>query len=510
MKIVVTGAAGYIGAATVARLLAAGHNVTGLDCLRFGGTAVLGSYLTGRFTLACGDVRDLSQVARVFDGADAVVHLAAIVGDPACAAEPDLARAVNLDATNVLREAAMRAGAARFVFASTCSVYGHCGQPADETAPLHPLSLYAQTKADAEARLLGTPSGGMATTVLRFATVYGLAPRMRFDLVVNTFVAQALTTGRVQVFTPAAWRPLVHVADVADAVTSVVMAPAEAVSGQVFNVGSADNWQLGEVARLVARICGPGVSVDITMADGDHFEDLERKLSPRTKVVAFAWASNAVGTVVDAARVCSLVHSSGALAWVDAVHYAAHEPVDVRSIDADVLISPPYKFCGPHLGMAYARESVASRWRPYKARPAPATPLGRSFATGTLPYELLAGFNATIGYLDSPGGIAALTPFERALGQRFLDGLPDTVTVYGLPGMSGRVPTFLLNVAGVPAAELAAQLADAGIGVWAHDSWYSLGLYQRLGYQGQSVRIGMIHYNTAGEVDRLLAALKAL
>jgi nucleoside-diphosphate-sugar epimerase len=152
------------------------------------------------------------------------------------------------------------------VFASTCSVYGHCGQPADETAPLHPLSLYAQTKADAEARLLDTPSEGMATSVLRFATVYGLAPRMRFDLVVNTLVAQALATGRVQVFTPAAWRPLVHVADVA----SVVQAPAAAVSMQVFNVGSADNWQLGDVAHLVAQICGPGVSVDITPADGDQ------------------------------------------------------------------------------------------------------------------------------------------------------------------------------------------------------------------------------------------------
>lgn len=269
MKVVVTGAAGYIGAATVARLLDAGHTVAGLDCLRFGGTALLGSYLTGRFSLTRGDIRDRTLVARVFADADAVVHLAGIVGDPACAAEPDLACAVNLDAAVALHEAAGRAGVARFVFASTCSVYGHCASPADEAAPLNPLSLYAQNKVDAETQLLGAVPGGMATTVLRFATVYGLAPRMRFDLVVNTLVAHALTTGRVQVFTPAAWRPLIHVADVADAITSVVQAPAAMVGTQVFNVGSADNWQLADVARLIAGICGPGVRVDISPVDGD-------------------------------------------------------------------------------------------------------------------------------------------------------------------------------------------------------------------------------------------------
>ena len=240
------------------------------------------------------------------------------------------------------------------------------------------------------------------------------------------------------------------------------------------------------------------------------FADLERKLGPRTKVVAFAWASNAVGTVTDARRVCQLAHDAGALAWVDAVHYAAHEPIDVRAIGADMLICSPYKFCGPHLGMACGRAEVIEQWRPYKARPAPTRPLGRSFETGTLPYELLAGFNATIDYLDSIGGFAAIAPYERSLGQRFLDGRSNAVTVYGRPGMDGRVPTFLVNVDGVAAADVAARLADAQIGVWAHDSWYSLGLYQGLGYTDKSVRIGFIHYNTAAEVDRLLEALNGL
>ena len=238
------------------------------------------------------------------------------------------------------------------------------------------------------------------------------------------------------------------------------------------------------------------------------FDDLQSKLGPRTRVVAFAWASNAIGTVTDARRVCKLAHDVGALAWIDAVHYAAHEPIDVRDIGADVLLCSPYKFCGPHLGVAYGRAEVIERWRPYKARPAPTSPLGRRFETGTQSYELLAGFNAALDYLDSIGGFAAIVPYERALGQRFLDGISDAVTVYGLPGMEGRVPTFLINVEGVPAEDVAVRLAAAGIGVWAHDSWYSLNLYQRLGYADKSVRVGFIHYNTPGEVDRLIEALE--
>jgi cysteine desulfurase family protein (TIGR01976 family) len=240
------------------------------------------------------------------------------------------------------------------------------------------------------------------------------------------------------------------------------------------------------------------------------YDDLEGKLSDRTRVVAFAWASNAVGTIVDAQRVCELAHRAGALAWIDAVHYAPHAPIDVRRIGADVLICSPYKFCGPHLGVAYGRAEVIERWRPYKARPAPTMPLGRRFETGTQPYELLAGFNATIDYLDSIGGFELIAPYERSLGERFLAGISDAVTVYGLPGMEGRVPTFLVNVAGVSAVDVAVRLAEHRMGVWAHDSWYSLGLYRRLGYEDQAVRIGFIHYNTVAEVDALVAALNGL
>ena len=248
------------------------------------------------------------------------------------------------------------------------------------------------------------------------------------------------------------------------------------------------------------------VHEDLTL----DYADLERLLGERTKVVAFAWASNAVGSITDAQRVCSLAHEVGALAWIDAVHYAAHERVDADAIGADVLLCSAYKWCGPHLGMAYVRPAAVEGWRPFKARPSASTPLGRRFETGTPPYELLAGLIATVDYLDSIGGLDAIIPFERALGERFMAGRPDAVTVYGLPTMEGRVPTYLVNVEGVPARDVSYRLAERGYGVWHHDNWYSLGLHPRLPYEDEAVRIGVAHYNPPDEVDGLLAELAAL
>src|ERR671935_908061 len=239
-------------------------------------------------------------------------------------------------------------------------------------------------------------------------------------------------------------------------------------------------------------------------------DDLERKLDERVRVVACVFASNAVGTVTDVARVAERAREAGALSGVDAVHYAAHEPVDVQALGCDVLICSPYKFCGPHLGLAYGRHELLESWRPYKARPAPTSPVGRRFEPGTAPYELFAGFSATIAYLESLGGMEVLRAYEHELGRRFLESLPDSVTVYGLQTMEGRLPTFLLNVDGVPAAEVATTLAARGYGVWAHDNWYSLGLRERLPYPQDAVRVGLIHYNTVEEIDALVSELGRL
>jgi cysteine desulfurase family protein (TIGR01976 family) len=250
--------------------------------------------------------------------------------------------------------------------------------------------------------------------------------------------------------------------------------------------------------------------IDITEDLRLDYDDLERKLDDRVRVVACVASSNAVGTIIDVARVSELAHSAGALCWVDAVQYAAHEPVDVQALGCDLFLCSAYKFCGPHLGLAYGRHELLESWRPYKARPAASSPVGRKFEPGTAPYELLAGFSATIAYLESLGGMPAIAAYERELGQRFLDSLPDSVTVYGLQSMEGRIATFLLNVDGVPAADVAAKLAARGFGVWAHDNWYSLGLREKLPYPQDAVRVGLIHYNTADEIDRFCAELAKL
>jgi cysteine desulfurase family protein (TIGR01976 family) len=243
------------------------------------------------------------------------------------------------------------------------------------------------------------------------------------------------------------------------------------------------------------------LGIVVRFADLD-LSDLDAKLTAQTRIVAFPWASNALGTLVDAERICGLAHEAGALAWVDAVHYGPHGPIDVAAVGADVLVCSPYKFYAPHMGLAFVRRELMDRWRPYKARPAP------GYETGTLQHELLAGFVAAVEYVESLGW-DAIVAHERELGQRFLDGLPDKVELYGLQTMEGRVPTFALNIPGRTPEAVARHLGDRGIFVW-HGDYYAIEVMKRLGLADGAVRVGIVHYNTAEEVDRLLAELAAL
>jgi cysteine desulfurase family protein (TIGR01976 family) len=236
--------------------------------------------------------------------------------------------------------------------------------------------------------------------------------------------------------------------------------------------------------------------------------DLSHQLSARTRVVAFPWASNAVGTITDVQRICDLAHKIGALAWVDAVHYAPHGPIDVAAVGADVLICSPYKFFGPHLGLFYGRREVLERWRPYKVRPAADEPVGHRFETGTLAHESLAGFTAAVEYIESLGW-ESIQAHELELGQRFLDGLPDAYRLYGIPSMEGRVPTFALTHPKRSPEELATRLGKRDIATWP-GNFYALEVMERLGLPEGTLRIGVVHYNTAEEVDLLLAALAEL
>jgi cysteine desulfurase family protein (TIGR01976 family) len=258
---------------------------------------------------------------------------------------------------------------------------------------------------------------------------------------------------------------------------------------------------------------GRDYGVDVRFADiGEDtaldLDGLAGQLSERTRVVAFPWASNAVGTLVDVARVAELAHDAGALAWVDAVHYAPHGPIEVAAAGADVVLCSPYKFYGPHLGLAFVRAELLERWRPYKVRPAANEPLGHRFETGTLPHELLAGFIACVDYLESIGW-EAIQAHERELGQRFLDGLPRNCTLYGLDRMDGRVSTFAFNVDGRSPGAVAEHLGEREIAVW-HGNYYAVEVMKRLGLDEGAVRVGFVHYNAAEEVERLLAELAAL
>lgn len=256
MQVLITGGAGYIGSTLAPLLLSAGHKVRVFDKLSYGGESLLGVWAHPSFEFVRGDIRDREKVREALTGCDAVVHLAAVVGDPACAREPQLAWAVNLESSIELIDQSRKMGLRRFVFASTCSNYGKMKDPkqfVDEQSELRPVSLYAETKVAVEKCLLeSTGMDGWCPTPLRFATVFGVSPRMRFDLTVNEFTMELITRKHLVVFGEQFWRPYVHVFDAARAIALVLSSPVETVAGRVFNVGSTDqNLQKQQIVDLI-------------------------------------------------------------------------------------------------------------------------------------------------------------------------------------------------------------------------------------------------------------------
>ena len=256
MKILLTGGAGYIGSTLTPFLLAAGHQVRVLDYLAYGGQSLLGVWTHPCFEFIRGDIRDREILRTAVAGRDAVVHLAAIVGDPACSREPDLARSTNLDASLSLIAESQSAGVERFIFASTCSNYGKMkdtSQYVDEESELSPVSLYAETKVAVETALLESGrSEHWCPTPLRFATIYGVSPRMRFDLTVNEFIMEILTKKRLKVYGGQFWRPYVHARDAARAIDLVLNSSPALVGGRVFNVGATDqNFQKRQLVAMI-------------------------------------------------------------------------------------------------------------------------------------------------------------------------------------------------------------------------------------------------------------------
>ena len=262
MKVLVTGGAGYVGAELVDELLQAGHDVRALDVLLHGQEDVAGRLDSIGVELQRADLRDDDARGRALAGVDAVVHLAAIVGDPACGRDPELSNAVNVEGTRALVADARSAGVERLVFASTCSNYGRMADPTvpiDETAELAPVSLYAEQKVAMERSLLEGDLNGLSATCLRFATVYGVGHRMRFDLTVNEFTRDLWAGRKLDVFGETFWRPYVHVRDAARAVALVLASPIEKVGGRVFNAGHSDeNYRKLDLVELITGRLGRG------------------------------------------------------------------------------------------------------------------------------------------------------------------------------------------------------------------------------------------------------------
>ena len=268
----VTGGSGYIGALLVSELLESGRDVRVLDRLLHGQEDIAAEQEQAGVLVIRGDVRDADARSRALDGVQEVVHLAAIVGDPACALDPEEADEVNVQATRSLVTEANAAGVERLVFASTCSNYGRMADPSvpiTEDGELRPVSLYAEQKVSMEKLILGGGTGETKPTCLRFATVYGVGRRMRFDLTVNEFTRELWSNRELEVFGEQFWRPYIHVRDAARAVRTALDAPEEKVAGRVFNAGrSGENYRKLDLVEEIKKQIDRG-SVSYVRRDED-------------------------------------------------------------------------------------------------------------------------------------------------------------------------------------------------------------------------------------------------
>jgi len=258
--VLVVGGGGYIGTHVVSQLLEEGYGVRVLDSLFYGRDSLSGFLNNPKFELIEGDVADISKLVKATEGAYAVIHLAGLVGDPACALDENFTLHSNIIITRMLKEVAISAGIQRFIFASSCSVYGASDEIVDETSGLNPVSLYAKTKIESERELLASVSDEFFVTILRFATVFGHSRRPRFDLVGNLFTAQAFNDRRITVFGGDQWRPFIHVADIARAIVMTLKADPFKVQAQVLNVGDDKlNMTISDLAEKVKSVAEKGV-----------------------------------------------------------------------------------------------------------------------------------------------------------------------------------------------------------------------------------------------------------
>jgi nucleoside-diphosphate-sugar epimerase len=301
--VVVTGGAGYVGSVVTAHLLVAGYRVVVVDHLAAGGEALLGFASHPAFRLLNVDVRDPRVPKEALEGADAVVHLAAVVGESACALDEAAAHSINRDGTRSILSAALERGIARMVLISTCSNYGVSDPEAlaDEDSPLNPLGIYARSKVEAE-NVIFSDSDAICGSILRLGTICGLSPRMRFDLLVNDLARAAVLGDRIRIFAPDAWRPFLHIRDAARAIEWCLSAPIETVSGRVFNVVG-ENYQKKGLARLVRQhFADAAIDVEHATADPRDYRVSGARIMREGGFAPIRTVENAFLEVADAIR----------------------------------------------------------------------------------------------------------------------------------------------------------------------------------------------------------------
>jgi len=263
-RVLITGGGGYIGSVLSRMLLGNGYGVRIFDNFTFGIDPVAEILNHPDVEVVIGDIRKIDDLKKGIKGVNHIIHLAAIVGDPACSVQGDVAVETNFLSTIRLARLARDNGIKKFIFASTCSIYGASGDKIiDEESSTNPVSLYAETKLDAEKELLALLDEKPILTILRFGTAYGLSPRMRFDLVINYLTKKALQDKEIKIFGGDQWRPFVHIYDISRAIKMILDADDGAIKGEIFNVGSTkENYRMNEIGRIIKEIM-PDTNVEI-------------------------------------------------------------------------------------------------------------------------------------------------------------------------------------------------------------------------------------------------------
>ena len=288
-SILITGGAGYVGSVLVRKLVSLGYDVKVIDSLVFGNDGISSLINEKKIEFFNLDIRETEKISSIIQNIDCVIHLAAIVGEPLCKKIPDAAKQINEFATKNLVNICKNKKVKRFIFASTCSNYGSSQNVVNESSPVMPLSLYSECKVNSEKFILDQNNDIFETCVLRFATAHGLSPRMRFDLLVQEFMRDAIVDKKISIFGADFWRPLVHVEDMADACISAIDASSQLISGQIYNVGNdKENYTKIKLAEIIKEFI-TDVEIEIIKSKKDprnykvSFEKIENSLNFESK-----------------------------------------------------------------------------------------------------------------------------------------------------------------------------------------------------------------------------------